>query len=514
MFDIRARTSSKLWAASALVAIFVLGLSAASYVRLEGQRENSERIISNDAEMLRIVTQWRGYTELNLTRTLAILKSSDPSLDGLFKGMMAQTSDQISVLQKKIDGADISADEREQLRLIGAARQKVLDLRKSAKDLKAGGNAAGAAALIDNEYVPATNNYLAALDKLQQMRSELIAKNLEQMQRSDRNIALALGISSLVMIVLVLMGASLLARSLTRPLDQAVGQARRIASGDLSQRMRTERADEIGELMRALDEMTEALSGIVANVRQSTDQINGASTEIATGNQDLSNRTEQQASSLEEAAASMEELTSTVKHSAESARQATQLAEGASQVARKGGEVVDRVIATMTEIDHQSKKIADIIGVIDGIAFQTNILALNAAVEAARAGEQGRGFAVVAGEVRALAQRSASAAREIKTLITASVSKVGEGTGLVKDAGTTMTEIVTSVQRVNDLIAEISSATQEQSSGIGQVNQAVGHLDQMTQQNAALVEQSAAAAHSLSEQANRLSEAVSKFRVG
>ena len=512
MFNLRARTSTKLWWASAIVAAFVLALSAASYVRLQTQRENSERIIRMDAEILRTITQWKGLTELNLTRTLAILKSSDPSMDALFKSAMTQTTDKISSLQKAVDAADITAAEREQLKVIGSARQKVLDLRKAAKDLKAAGNAVGAAALIDNEYVPATTQYLGALDQLQQMHADLINANLEQMRASDQRIAIAAAIGSLIMVGLVVFGAAWLARSITQPLGLAVEQARRIAAGDLSHRMRTERADEIGDMMRALDEMTEALTAIVGSVREGTDHINGASTEIATGNQDLSNRTEQQASSLQEAAASMEQLTSTVKQSADSARQATQLAEGASQVARKGGDVVDRVISAMTEIDQQSKKIADIIGVIDGIAFQTNILALNAAVEAARAGEQGRGFAVVAGEVRALAQRSASAAREIKTLITASVNKVGEGTDLVKDAGTTMTEIVNSVQRVNDLIAEISSATQEQSSGISQVNQAVGHLDQMTQQNAALVEQSAAAAHALTDQAHRLSETVSKFR--
>jgi methyl-accepting chemotaxis protein len=304
-----------------------------------------------------------------------------------------------------------------------------------------------------------------------------------------------------------------LIRSIRRPLVQANELAARIAQGDLSAQVDVSRGDEFGDLMKSLAVMNESLGHMVAQVRQSTDSIATASAEIASGNSDLAARTEQTSSNLQSTASSMSALTSTVQHSADNARQASALAASASTVAEKGGAVVRQVVSTMDEINASSKKISDIIGVIDGIAFQTNILALNAAVEAARAGEQGRGFAVVASEVRSLAQRSAEAAREIKSLIGTSVDKVESGTRLVNEAGGTMGEIVQSVRRVTDVISEITAASAEQSAGIAQVNQAIGNLDQMTQQNAALVEQSAAAAHSLREQAAQMARAVAVFKI-
>ena len=323
-----------------------------------------------------------------------------------------------------------------------------------------------------------------------------------------------------ITVVAILIGLSLaivigvlLVRAITRPLNEAVRVAGGVAAGDLSQRIEVASKDETGQLMQAMKEMNESLARIVGQVRAGTEAIGVASREIATGNADLSSRTESQASSLEETASSMEELTGTVKQNAENARQANQLVASTAEIAAKGGTVVSEVVETMSSIKESSKKIADIIGVIDGIAFQTNILALNAAVEAARAGEQGRGFAVVASEVRSLAQRSAGAAKEIKALIEDSVSKVETGDRLVDEAGRTMGEIVTSVKRVTDIMSEIAAASHEQSAGIEQVNQAVGQMDEMTQQNAALVEEAAAAAESLREQAGRLAEAVSVFRV-
>ena len=302
-------------------------------------------------------------------------------------------------------------------------------------------------------------------------------------------------------------------RALLQPLRSVAQAMNRIADGDLSATMPAERTDELGQVLIALTHMQDRLRSLVTDVSRTADNITIASSEIATGNLDLSHRTELAASHLQQTAGSLEQLTATVRQSADAAAQANQLATSASSVAQRGGAVVSQVVRTMDEINHSSKRIADIIGTIDGIAFQTNILALNAAVEAARAGEQGRGFAVVASEVRSLAQRSAAAAREIKTLIGTSVDKVEAGARLVQDAGTTMGEIVTSVRRVSDVIAEITAAASEQSSGIGQVNGAVSSLDQMTQQNAALVEESAAAAKSMRDQAQRLSQAMRVFRL-
>ena len=319
-----------------------------------------------------------------------------------------------------------------------------------------------------------------------------------------------------LMVAMVVIGFGMalwIARAVAQPLGFAVEVARRVADGDLTANIEVRSKDETGQLMQALKDMNVSLQKIVGEVRSGTDTIATASSQIAAGNQNLSQRTEEQASSLEETAASMEQLTSTVKQNADNASQANQLAVSASEVAIHGGTVVTQVVSTMGAINTSSKKIVDIIGVIDGIAFQTNILALNAAVEAARAGEQGRGFAVVAAEVRNLAQRSAAAAKEIKSLIDDSVEKVGIGSRLVDQAGSTMGEIVASVRRVTDIMGEITAASQEQTAGIDQINQAISQMDQVTQQNAALVEEAAAAAASLQDQAGALAEVVSGFKL-
>ncbi len=324
-------------------------------------------------------------------------------------------------------------------------------------------------------------------------------------------------IVSLVLMGLVFVacaiGGFLFSRTITAPLGRAVAVARAVADGDLSVRLDVQGKDEMAQLLHALQAMRDSLVRVVSNVRENADSVATASAQIAQGNLDLSGRTEEQASALQQTAASMDQLSSTVRTNADNARQASELAQGAAAVAVRGGAVVSDVVNTMKGIDDSSRRVSEIISVIDGIAFQTNILALNAAVEAARAGEQGRGFAVVAGEVRTLAQRSADAAREIKALIADSVQRVGQGSTLVGEAGTIMDEVVSSIQKVTSIIGEISHASTEQSAGVGQVTQAVGQMDAATQQNAALVEESAAAAQSLKTQAGRLVEAVAVFRV-
>jgi len=367
--------------------------------------------------------------------------------------------------------------------------------------------------LFAGDYSTAYFKLLDNLDKLTQVNSngsDASSQGADHLYASARMWIIGMLIGALIAGFAL---AMYIARAIATPLIIAVGVAKRVAAGDLTADIRPLSRDETGELMRSLKEMNDSLLGIVTQVRAGTETITTASGEISSGNLDLSSRTEEQASSLEQTASAMEQLTSTVKQNADNARQASQLAVSASEVAVAGGTVVSKVVETMGSIDNSSRKIVDIISVIDGIAFQTNILALNAAVEAARAGEQGRGFAVVASEVRSLAQRSAAAAKEIKILIDNSVAQVGIGSKLVEEAGATMNDVVNSVKRVTDIVGEISSASQEQSAGIEQVNLAITQMDEVTQQNAALVEEAAAASQSMQEQARKLSEVVSVFKL-
>jgi methyl-accepting chemotaxis protein len=411
----------------------------------------------------------------------------------------------------KLDKVINIAKARELFAAIVAARSVDLDGQKALVKLVADGKYDEARTMLTTTIAQAERNYVALLDEMSKVQSTRMMEEAEQTKlgfASASKLMIGIAIATIALTLLIAWSAS---RSITIPLNRAVGMARRVADGDLSARIEVTSTNETGQLMSALKDMNHSLTTIVGQVRSGTDTMVTASEQIATGNMDLSARTERQASALEETASSMEELTSTVQQNAQNAEQSNILAESASQVALKGKHVVSQVVDTMGAINASSRKIVDIIGVIDGIAFQTNILALNAAVEAARAGEQGRGFAVVAAEVRNLAQRSAAAAKEIKTLIGNSVQQVDAGAQLVSQAGNTMDEVVASVQRVTGILREISLASTEQTTGISQINEAIIQMDDVTQQNAALVEQAAAAAQSMREQASHLSEVVGVF---
>ena len=447
-------------------------------------------------------------------RNLALLTEPAAQAPDVERVKLAQAS-----IDKHMEGlaafmkntAASSEQERQMFEQLRAFEAKYLPIATRIVGLATTGKTDEAIKSLTQDCMPLLTQIMAhmsAFDAVMKKDSAASAAAAQAAYQNARWLILSITIGSLGGGIFI---AWWLTRSITRPIDAAVGVAQRVAAGDLTAHIVVTQSDETGQLLAALKRMNDSLVKVVGNVRQSSDSIATGSSQIAAGNQDLSQRTEQQASALEETAASMEQLGATVRQNADNAKQANQLALGASSVAVKGGEVVSQVVDTMKGINDSSKKIADIIGVIDGIAFQTNILALNAAVEAARAGEQGRGFAVVASEVRSLAQRSAEAAKEIKGLISASVERVEQGSSLVDQAGVTMTEIVTAIKRVTDIMGEISSASVEQSAGVAQVGEAVTQMDQATQQNAALVEESAAAAESLSLQAQQMVQAVAVF---
>ena len=497
----------------AVILLFSLVITGISVWRLHDVATATRTMMEQPLAKERYISDWYSKIDSGIRRTTAIVRSADTSLGPYFAEEAKQSSVVSGELQKKIEALISGPQETELFRQVSEMRKVYLDAREQVSKLKAAGQTEEAEKAFQAVFVPGSTKYQKVImNMLEHQRASIdaTAREIDAVAKTSRNLLLALAALALAFGVVC---AWVLTMGIVRPLRTAVEIARKVADGDLTAQIDVSAKDETAQLLLALKDMNTSLLNIVGEVRSGTDSIATSSTQIAAGNQDLSSRTEEQAGSLEETASSMEELTSTVKQNADNARQANQLAASAAQVAVKGGAVVAQVVGTMQSINTSSNKIVDIISVIDGIAFQTNILALNAAVEAARAGEQGRGFAVVASEVRNLAQRSASAAKEIKTLIGASVEQVNAGSMLVAQAGSTMNDIVDSVQRVSDIITEITAASSEQSVGIDEINRAIGQMDAVTQQNAALVEESAAAAESMQHQAHNLAQVVSVFKL-
>ena len=507
------RVGPKLW--GTVMGLLIVMLAAAVFTQNRASVamvSALEKVLQKEESITR-AGQWLGLTQVDIERTTAAINVQDPAASKMLSERSAANSAAITKVQEEVQKYLITDEEKQAYEQVGKMRTEALTLLKRVPEMKAAGDTEAMLRFTEQEFTPAANKLLASLEAFIKVEQQARDAAVVHMHES-RKLAAIFGLIAAAFLLAVAVGLTLiLIRSIVHPLQQVIAVAKSISEGDLTQNLHTTRHDEFGDLLKAFAQMSERLRGLVTEVRAGVDSVSTASTEIANGNQDLSSRTEQTAANLQETAASMEQLTSNVTQSAETARQANQLALNATQAATRGGEVMGNVVNSMQHISDSSRRIADIIGVIDGIAFQTNILALNAAVEAARAGEQGRGFAVVASEVRSLAHRSAEAAKEIKTLIQRSVESVESGSQQVTEAGSAMQDIVMGVQRVGDLIAEISAAASEQQQGISQVNQAVGNLDQMTQQNAALVEESAAAASALSEQARKLGEVVSLFKV-
>ncbi|NDP60350.1 MAG: hypothetical protein GZ090_13450 [Oxalobacteraceae bacterium] len=507
--------ASRLALAFSTILLLLLCAAGIGIWSLQGVGEIAGKMMSTTMLKASLVQEWHAATHLNGARLISVLSGNDLAVQKKTEDQIKVTSARISDIQKQLDTLK-NDGEAPVYAEIGERRSAYIKARTAAFSAKKEGNDDATKAAITSQLEPALAAYLTTLDKLAAQQRAAIDDAKAEVARRGHSGQLLIAVFTGIALLAGLASAILITRGLLRQLggepDYAMQVTANIAAGDLHSAIDLRPGDQ-SSLLFALKTMRDRLGEIVGQVRIGTDTIAHASGEIASGNMDLSARTEAQAGSLEQTASSMEDLISTVRQNADNARQANSLAASASAVAVRGGAVVAEVVGTMTSINDSSKKIVDIIGVIDSIAFQTNILALNAAVEAARAGEQGRGFAVVAAEVRSLAQRSATAAKEIKGLISDSVDKVDAGARLVDQAGVTMDEIVTSVQRVTDIMGEISSASAEQTRGIEQINMAITEMDDVTQQNAALVEQAAAAAQSMQDQARHLSGVVSIFRL-
>ena len=508
------RIGSRLTLAFATILVLSLAGTAFALYTTRSSAEATHQMMQKPLTKERLVSDWYVLTYSAIARTSLIARSTDSTLSTVFAKPIKDSVTDTTAILKKVEALLDSPEEKQTLSEILALRKTYQNAKELVMNARTAGDAAAAERAYEETFSPAAAAYGAKVQSLLHLQRKAIDQTAVEIAAANERSTRLVVLLAVLAAALGSVAAIMITRSITKPLGSALEVAQTVAAGNLGNTFATYPKDEVGDLMRALETMNGALARVVAEVQHGTTAISTASSEIAAGNLDLSSRTEQQASSLEETAASMEELTATVRQNADNAVQANGLAQAASEVAARGGAIVGQVVDTMGSIDASARKIVDIIGVIDGIAFQTNILALNAAVEAARAGEQGRGFAVVASEVRNLAQRSASAAKEIKGLIGDSMTQVNAGTALVQQAGTTMHDVVNSVARVTDMMSEITSATQEQRTGIHQVNEAITQMDQVTQQNAALVEQAAAAAASMQEQAARLAEVAAGFKLG
>lgn len=481
--------------------------------RIQASNTMASNITEVELRIERLMSEWARMTSLNAVRTVAVSKIADPATLASFRKDMSQTSEKITELQNAVHASLEQPDALALYDIVQQRRTDYVGARSIAMQARERGDHAAADRFYENDLQGLLSAYTTSIaDILQHQRDAIDAASSAMQETNNFGFQLLAGVAVLALLA-GLTFALTIAQSIVRPLRRALVLAQTVSSRDLTGTIEVTGSDETSALTLALQRMNQNLIDVVVQVLGGTEAIASASAQIASGNVDLSSRTEEQASSLAETAATMEELTITVRHNADNAQQASALAATAVDVATKSGEVVEQMISTMGSISDSAKQVTEIINVIDSIAFQTNILALNAAVEAARAGEQGRGFAVVATEVRALAQRSASAAQEIKTLIEASVTATNAGNRLVSEAGTTMGETVASIRRVTDIMGEITAASREQSIGIEQVNHAIAQMDQVTHQNAALVEQATAASGSLQDQASNLARLVGTFKV-
>ncbi|MQA18928.1 methyl-accepting chemotaxis protein [Rugamonas rivuli] len=509
------RIGTRLAVGFAIVLLLAIFATSVALYNARANAEATRHMMEKPLAKERLASDWYVLIYSAVARTALIARSSDDTLSTTFADVIADSTKRGGELIGKLKELLVSDEEKAVFDASAALRATYQKAKTDIMNAKKAGSAEEAEKLYKDVFMPSATAYQNKVQALLTLQRKAIDDTAHAIDAANDRSNMLLMVLAVLMVTIGSLAAWVISRSITVPLKSAVDIAATVANGDLTTRFDAETTKcEIGDLMTALKGMNDALRNVVSQVQSGTTTIATASNEIAAGNMDLSSRTEEQASSLEETASSMEELTSTVKQNAENAKQANQLAQAASDVAERGGTIVGQVVDTMGSINTSARKIVDIIGVIDGIAFQTNILALNAAVEAARAGEQGRGFAVVASEVRNLAQRSAAAAKEIKELIGNSVEQVDIGARLVQQAGTTMGDVVASVRRVTDIMGEITSASSEQSLGIDQINIAIGQMDEVTQQNAALVEQSAAAAASMQEQAARLADVASSFKLG